>query len=137
MRLRWRVPFFFMQAVSATPANANATQTVTAEERTDGAGKVVLKLKTGAKERDRKITWTEDTIDNEHLDKKKSKCCCIYDPPPVYGDVSSGSDSDDSDPGPGHAHGGCGTCKRQARAKKRRDRMAEARKEENDKKGAN
>jgi protein phosphatase 1 regulatory subunit 11 len=25
-----------------------------------------------------RVRWTEETIDNEHLNKKKSKCCCIY-----------------------------------------------------------
>lgn len=32
---------------------------------------LTLKLK-------RRVTWTEDTVDNEHAGKKKSKCCCIY-----------------------------------------------------------
>lgn len=26
----------------------------------------------------RHVQWTEDTIDNEHMNKKKSKVCCIY-----------------------------------------------------------
>jgi len=28
-----------------------------------------------------RVRWTEGTIDNEHLNKKKSKCCCIYTKP--------------------------------------------------------
>lgn len=24
------------------------------------------------------VTWTEDTIDNEHMNKKCSKVCCIF-----------------------------------------------------------
>jgi protein phosphatase 1 regulatory subunit 11 len=28
-----------------------------------------------------RVRWTEETIDNEHLNKKKSKCCCIYTKP--------------------------------------------------------
>jgi protein phosphatase 1 regulatory subunit 11 len=27
------------------------------------------------------VRWAEQTIDNEHLNKKKSKCCCIYTKP--------------------------------------------------------
>lgn len=29
----------------------------------------------------KKVTWTEDTVDNEHMGKKKSNICCIYNPP--------------------------------------------------------
>lgn len=28
-----------------------------------------------------RVRWTEGTVDNEHLNKKKSKCCCIYTKP--------------------------------------------------------
>ncbi|CAF2129565.1 unnamed protein product [Rotaria magnacalcarata] len=28
-----------------------------------------------------RVQWTEETIDNEHLNRKKSKCCCIYTKP--------------------------------------------------------
>ncbi len=28
--------------------------------------------------RRKKVTWTEDTIDNSNLNKKSSKICCIF-----------------------------------------------------------
>lgn len=28
-----------------------------------------------------RVRWTEGTIDNEYMNKKKSKCCCIYTKP--------------------------------------------------------
>ncbi|CAF0818109.1 unnamed protein product [Adineta steineri] len=28
-----------------------------------------------------RVRWTEETIDNEHMNKKKSKCCCVYTKP--------------------------------------------------------
>ena len=28
-----------------------------------------------------RVRWTEETIDNEYMNKKKSKCCCIYTKP--------------------------------------------------------
>lgn len=28
--------------------------------------------------RERKVRWTADTIDNEHMNRKKSKLCCIF-----------------------------------------------------------
>ncbi|XP_070581676.1 E3 ubiquitin-protein ligase PPP1R11-like [Ptychodera flava] len=27
---------------------------------------------------DKKVKWDEGTVDNEHMNKKKSKSCCIY-----------------------------------------------------------
>ena len=43
---------------------------------------------------DKKVSWTNDTVDNENMNKKKSKCCCIYKKPTEFGE-SSDSDSDD------------------------------------------
>lgn len=84
---------------SSNPMNNNtATATVT-EETTEGNEETLrLKLKKGAEKK--KIQWTEDTVDNEGLGKKKSKCCCQYKKPRANLDESSGDESDD----------GCGSC---------------------------
>ncbi|PWN37532.1 uncharacterized protein FA14DRAFT_15325 [Meira miltonrushii] len=45
----------------------------------------------------RRVVWSEETIDNEGMGKKKSKICCIYHKPKAFdesSDESSGSDSD-------------------------------------------
>jgi len=79
----------------------------------DGAVGGALKLKLTKKDSEKKVVkWTEETVDNEHLGKKKSKSCCIYTKPKRFipggsGDSDSSSDeSDDDDCGhcPGH-HG--------------------------------
>ena len=36
---------------------------------------IILKLK-----KKKKIKWHPKVIDNEHLNKKKSKCCCTWNP---------------------------------------------------------
>ena len=62
---------------------------------------------------DKKVKFTENTIDNEHLNRKKSKCCCIYEKPKIFGDPSSSSSDSDSDNNgddepdccPNHCHG--------------------------------
>ena len=41
---------------------------------------LVLKLHR-ATETGPRVRWTEETIDNEDMNKKKSKCCCIYTKP--------------------------------------------------------
>ncbi|WPK23248.1 hypothetical protein PUMCH_000481 [Australozyma saopauloensis] len=47
-----------------------------------------------------RVRWTEDVVDNEHMDKKKSKICCIFHPQREFGessDESLDSSSDSSD----------------------------------------
>ena len=39
------------------------------------------------------VTWTEDTIDNEHLNKRKSKICCIFHRPRLNHDDPSSDES--------------------------------------------
>ncbi|XP_068975624.1 E3 ubiquitin-protein ligase PPP1R11 [Bombus flavifrons] len=49
----------------------------------------------------KKVQWTQGTVDNEHMNKKKSKCCCIYEKPRSFGESSS----EDSDDECEHCHG--------------------------------
>ncbi|KAG7205584.1 hypothetical protein KM043_007555 [Ampulex compressa] len=49
----------------------------------------------------KKVQWTQGTVDNEHMNKKKSKCCCIYEKPRDFGESSS----EDSDDECEHCHG--------------------------------
>ncbi len=64
-----------------------------------------------AEKKKKAVGWTAETVDNEHLGKKKSKCCCVYVKPHKFkGDPGQESSSDESDGGdecdhcPGH-HG--------------------------------
>lgn len=44
-------------------------------------------------EQPRRLTWSEDTVNNEKMGKKSSKRCCIYHKTKKFGE----SDSDESD----------------------------------------
>jgi len=82
-----------------TAVNNNTSTATVTEETTEGNEETLrLKLKKGAEKK--KIQWTEDTVDNEGLGKKKSKCCCQYKKPRANLDESSEDESDD----------GCGDC---------------------------
>ncbi|WWC62111.1 uncharacterized protein I303_104701 [Kwoniella dejecticola CBS 10117] len=62
----------------------------------------VLKLRGGPLKKQR-VVWSEETVDNEGMGKKKSKICCIYHKPKAFdesSDESSCSSSDDE-----HSHG--------------------------------
>ncbi|XP_048588107.1 E3 ubiquitin-protein ligase PPP1R11 isoform X2 [Nematostella vectensis] len=71
------------------------TETIT-EEATQSPGQQRLHLKLKKPKNDKKVQWNQETVDNEHMGKKKSKCCCIYHKPRMFGESSSSeSDSDD------------------------------------------
>ncbi|KAJ0181551.1 hypothetical protein K1T71_002273 [Dendrolimus kikuchii] len=53
----------------------------------------VITLRPTRAQQRKKVVWAEDTVDNENMNKKKSKCCCIYEKPHKFGE----SDSEDSD----------------------------------------
>uniref|UniRef100_V5EXZ7 Type 1 phosphatases regulator n=2 Tax=Kalmanozyma brasiliensis (strain GHG001) TaxID=1365824 RepID=V5EXZ7_KALBG len=65
----------------------------------------ILRLRPAAsassRSQSRRVVWTDSTVDNEHLGKKKSKICCIYHKPKAFDESSdessSGSDSSESD----------------------------------------
>ncbi|KAJ1734216.1 Type 1 phosphatases regulator ypi1 [Coemansia biformis] len=48
---------------------------------------------TGERPTPRRVQWTGDTVDNEYLDKKKSKVCCIFHKQRAFGESDSDSES--------------------------------------------
>jgi protein phosphatase 1 regulatory subunit 11 len=45
----------------------------------------------------KRVEWSSDTIDNEHLGRHSSKCCCVYEKPRAFGESSSESEKEDED----------------------------------------
>ncbi|OLP85840.1 Cyclopropane-fatty-acyl-phospholipid synthase [Symbiodinium microadriaticum] len=45
------------------------------------------------------VSWDASVVDNEHMNKKKSKKCCIFSKPRAFGESSSESEGSDSPPG--------------------------------------
>lgn len=75
-------------ALAAPPADAPSTS------RT-GPVAEVLTLRLLPKRKKKSVKWTEDTVEvNEHMDKKKSKKCCIFHKQRKFGEWSDGEDSD-------------------------------------------
>lgn len=50
----------------------------------------------------KKVAWKKDTVDNEGMGKKSSKCCCVYKKPHKFAESSSDSEEDDCDHCKGH-----------------------------------
>ncbi|KAG0044360.1 Type 1 phosphatases regulator ypi1 [Gryganskiella cystojenkinii] len=56
---------------------------------------------------ERRVQWDDDVIDNEHMNKKKSKICCIFKKQREFGESSDESSSDsDSDSSGSESDGG-------------------------------
>lgn len=49
----------------------SVTRTSVTKER------MVFRLR-GERKKEKRVSFTSDTVDNEHLNRKKSKACCIY-----------------------------------------------------------
>ncbi|XP_059412665.1 E3 ubiquitin-protein ligase PPP1R11 [Carassius carassius] len=62
-----------------------------------------LTIKLRKRKTEKKVEWSSDTVDNEHLGRRSSKCCCVYEKPRQFGESSSESEGDDED-GCGSAH---------------------------------
>ncbi|XP_066948633.1 E3 ubiquitin-protein ligase PPP1R11-like [Macrobrachium rosenbergii] len=77
-------------AGSSTTLVEPDTPHLAAEEQVS-SGVVRLRLH---KPRRKKVSWTNDTIDNENMGKKKSKCCCVYVKPHEYNESSSDTDDE-------------------------------------------
>ena len=55
--------------------------------------KTKLKFKELKLKEDKKVHWSEDTVNNEGMGKKKSKICCIYHRPRLNPDDPSSDES--------------------------------------------
>lgn len=86
------------QASSSSRATQTATEVPTSESPVGSNGTLRLR---GHRTDERRVAWTENTVDNEKLGRKSSKICCIYHKPRNFDessseDSSSSSDSDDT-----------------------------------------
>ena len=64
-------------------SSRTATTTISSETRHtshENPPTLVLEL-TSPSDNGPRVRWSEETVDNEYMNKKKSKCCCIYTKP--------------------------------------------------------
>ena len=94
-----------------TTTTTTTTTTITEDEENKKKAaeeEKQVRLKLQKRDSKKSVNWTEDTIDNENMGKKKSKCCCVYVKPKAFDQDSSddddGDDNDECDHCSGH-HG--------------------------------
>ncbi|XP_061475108.1 E3 ubiquitin-protein ligase PPP1R11 [Rhineura floridana] len=88
--------------MSESTASVGASSTVTETEVTEPENRS-LTIKLRKRKPAKKVEWSSDTVDNEHLGRRSSKCCCIYEKPRAFGESSTESEDED-DEGCGNAH---------------------------------
>jgi len=54
-------------------------------------------LRLHLRRRQKAVSWGDDVVDNEHLNKKSSKKCCIFHKPRAFDESSSDSEDSDSE----------------------------------------
>jgi len=93
-----------MSGGHTSPRSSSVTQTTQLEADTQPEpALLVLSLR----ERPQ-ITWTEDTVDNEHMGKKSSKRCCIFHKVKKFAESDSDETASDEDANGGDGDGAKG-----------------------------
>ncbi|XP_070154249.1 E3 ubiquitin-protein ligase PPP1R11-like isoform X2 [Polyergus mexicanus] len=89
------------RTMSEQAALQTQTETISETDVSESQDVPTVRLRLRKPKSNKKVQWTQGTVDNEHLNKKKSKCCCIYEKPKTFGESSS----EDSDDECEHCHG--------------------------------
>ncbi|KAB0797461.1 hypothetical protein PPYR_08455 [Photinus pyralis] len=77
--------------------STSSTVTIVAAADAQDSNIPTLHLKLKKPKNDKKVQWTNETVDNEDMNKKKSSCCCIYTKPKTIEDESSSSDDSEDE----------------------------------------
>ncbi|GAA5926371.1 type 1 protein phosphatase-activating protein YPI1 [Sporobolomyces koalae] len=81
------------QTITGTPTQPDAAASSTRDSAPSIDG--VLRLR-GRALPNQRVQWTEGTVDNEFLNRNKSKICCIYHKPKEFDESSDESTDSDS-----------------------------------------
>uniref|UniRef100_A0A8D2CSB5 E3 ubiquitin-protein ligase PPP1R11 n=1 Tax=Sciurus vulgaris TaxID=55149 RepID=A0A8D2CSB5_SCIVU len=99
------LPSSFSSALAMAEAGAGLSETVTETTVTvtTEPENRSLTIKLRKRKPEKKVEWTSDTVDNEHMGRRSSKCCCIYEKPRAFGESSTESEEEEEE-GCGHTH---------------------------------
>lgn len=82
-------------------SSATITETVDSSQPAPTENRSIT-IRLRKRKTNKKVEWSSDTVDNEHLGRRSSKCCCIYEKPRAFGESSS--ESEEENGGCGNAH---------------------------------
>lgn len=83
---------------SSVSAQPSGSRTIVIEQSdSDSFGRESEEVPTLAlqkRKNSKKVVFTDDTVDNENLNRKKSKCCCIYEKPKQFDESETESEGE-------------------------------------------
>lgn len=84
---------------NTSPTNVSSTITLATDNTSNATMPNTLRLTAtnAAAINRRRVSWTTETVDNEGMGKKKSKCCCIYQKPRAWDQSSEEDENEDED----------------------------------------
>lgn len=85
-------PGTYTEVIQEEPSTQTSTTSVSTATNT-----IRLRLAKNPTRSSRRVSWTSDTVDNELMNKKKSKCCCIFQKTKNWNESSSEDENDDHD----------------------------------------
>lgn len=87
-----------MSRIRSPPAlsSTSGSRTILAEQPQVDIPVGTLHLEPPSRAARPQVRWEDDVVDNEHLNKKKSKVCCIFHPQREFGESSDESSSSSS-----------------------------------------
>ena len=83
----------FTEVIHEDTASSTASTAVS----TASGGGIRLRLTKNPPRSGRRVSWTTDTVDNELMNKKKSKCCCVFQKAKNWDESSSEDENADKD----------------------------------------
>lgn len=101
-RLQMSVASSASKAKEAKQVEGSQTVTENVSEDNSPPPTLKLRLQKGDTRNQKKVVWSSETVDNEHLGRKKSKCCCVYVKKKTFGQSDSEESDDDCDHCSGH-----------------------------------
>ncbi|XP_075559609.1 uncharacterized protein LOC142591112 [Dermacentor variabilis] len=87
---------------SESAASGSVTQQLDPDQAAPAEKPLKITKKKSKQGLRRVVSWTTETVDNENLNRKSSKCCCIYVKPTKFGEDSEEDDEGDCDNCRGH-----------------------------------
>lgn len=92
------MPGFLISSMSDPPQTSSRTmvkdEQPTSTQTQTPPEQPVIRLRLRKPKTAKKVAWSANTVDNENMNKKKSKCCCVFEKTRQFGESSSDSDDE-------------------------------------------
>lgn len=103
-------------SLNASTATSMHEQTQTIQQVTTTTAEATVRLTLKNPRKANRVNWAQNTVDNENLNRKKSKCCCVYEKPRNWNESSSEDENEDKE---------CHNCRKHRKTDYNREKQKE------------